>query len=413
MLEVRPGSACSLAAPRFEAFDGPAESYRLEVSEAGVSVAAADDAGRARALATLRQLGSSAPPLHIEDAPRYGWRGVMLDVARHFFGVEDVLRLIDLAALYKLNVLHLHLTDDQGWRLESKAWPKLTSVGAVTQVGGGAGGFLTQEDYARIVAHAGTHAITVVPEIDVPGHVNAALIAYPELWGRAAPEPFTTWSSPGVSLDVRSEVVLRFLDEILGEVAALTPGACIHLGGDEVEGMDHEDYVKFMWDACSLVLGHGKRPVVWEEAGVAKLPAGTIVQHWSDAAPARAGAAQGLPLLMSPAPHTYLDQKYDEHTALGLSWAGAVEVRDAYDWDPAAVIADADVLGVEAPLWSETTETRADVDYLVFPRLPAVAEVGWSAQRDWEDFRTRLAAHGPLLEALGVNFHRSVQIDWA
>jgi hexosaminidase len=176
--------------------------------------------------------------------------------------------------------------------------------------------------------------------------------------------------------------------------------------------MDHEAYVRFMWDAATVVLRHGKRPVVWEEAGVAKLPAGTIVQHWSDAVPARAGAAQGLPLLMSPAPHTYLDQKYDDATELGLKWAGNVDVRDAYEWDPDAVIEAAEVLGVEAALWTETTETRDDVDSMVFPRLPAVAEVGWSARRDWEDFRTRLAAHGPLLTELGVNFHRSKQIDW-
>src|SRR3954452_11550323 len=127
-----------------------------------------------------------------------------------------------------------------------------------------------------------------------------------------------------------------------------------------------------MWDACSVALRHGKRPIVWEEAGLARLPKGTIVQHWSAVEPARAGVAQGLPLIMSPAPHTYLDQKYDASTELGLACAGAVEVRDAYDWDPGTVIEDADVLGVEAALWSETTETRDDVDYLVFPRLLAV-----------------------------------------
>jgi hexosaminidase len=374
--------------------------------------AAADDAGRARGLATLRQVGPDVGGMVIEDAPRHGWRGVMLDVARHFFGVDDVLRFIDLAALYKLNVLHLHLTDDQGWRIAIDAWPELTGAGAATAVGGGPGGFYSKGDYARIVSHAAAHSITVVPEIDVPGHVNAALVAYPELGGGERPEPYTTWSSPGLSLDVRSEIALRFLDDVVGELAALTPGGYVHLGGDEVEGMGRDDYVKFMWDAASLVLRHGKRPVVWEEAGVARLPAGTIVQHWSDAAPARAAAEQGLPLLMSPAPHAYLDQKYDASTELGLSWAGAVEVRDAYEWDPSAVISGAEVVGVEAALWSETTETRGDVDYMVFPRLAAVAEVGWSPRLDWEDFRARLATHGPLLEGLGVNFHRSKQIDW-
>ena len=388
---------------------GPRESYKLGVTADGVSLEAADAAGRARALATLRQLGPEVPGLVIEDAPRYPWRGLMLDVARHFFGVEDVLRLLDLAALYKLNVFHLHLTDDQGWRIEVPGWPRLVTVGAETQVGGGPGGFFTQADLARIVARAAEHAITVVPEIDVPGHVNAALRAYPELWGREAPEPFTTWSSPGHSLAVGSEIVSRFLDDV---VASL-PGDYVHLGGDEVEGLDHEAYTAFMWEACSLALRHGKRPIVWEEAGVARLPEGTIVQHWSDAAPARAAAAQRLPLIMSPAPHTYLDQKYDASTELGLTWAGTVDVRDAYAWDPAAVIADAEVLGVEAALWSETTATRDDVDQMVFPRLAAVAEVGWSAPGDWEDFRARLAAHGPLLAARGVRFHRSAQIDWA
>jgi hexosaminidase len=168
-----------------------------------------------------------------------------------------------------------------------------------------------------------------------------------------------------------------------------------------------------MWDACSLVQRFGKTPIVWEEAGVATLPEGTIVQHWSDAAPAREASGRGHPILMSPAPHAYLDQKYDESTELGLSWAGAVEVRDAYEWDPSAVIEGADVLGVEAALWSETTETMADVEQLVFPRLAAVAEVGWSSRHDWEDFRKRLAAHGELLSGLGVNFHRSKQIAWS
>ena len=138
-----------------------------------------------------------------------------------------------------------------------------------------------------------------------------------------------------MSLDVGSRDRDPLPRRRVRELVALTPGDYIHLGGDEVEGMDHEAYVRFMWDACTLVLRHGKTPIVWEEAGVAKLPEGTIVQHWSDAAPARAGAAQGLPLIMSPAPHTYLDQKYDESTELGLTWAGAVEVRDAYEWDPA------------------------------------------------------------------------------
>ena len=206
-LQVRPGESFRVEDPTAlpcTFTGGPRESYRLTVTSQGVALEAADEAGHARALATLRQLGPDVPGLVIEDSPRYPWRGVMLDVARHFFGVDDVLRFIDLAALYKLNVVHLHLTDDQGWRIEIPSWPLLTSVGGETQVGGGAGGFFTQADYARIVEHAAAQHVTIVPEIDVPGHVNAALRAYPELWGRDAPEPFTTWSSPGHSLDVAS-----------------------------------------------------------------------------------------------------------------------------------------------------------------------------------------------------------------
>ncbi len=254
---MRPGGTFAVGEPVVSSFSGPAEAYRLSVGADGVSLAAADDAGLARGRATLRQLGRRRLARWRSRTRRgIAWRGVMLDVARHFFGVEDVLRLLDLAWLYKLNVVHLHLTDDQGWRIEVPGWPRLTSVGASTQVGGGAGGFFTQEDLARIVDHAAAYSISVVPEIDVPGHVNAALIAYPELWGRDAPEPFTTWSSPGHSLDVRSELVRRFLSDVISSL----PGSYVHLGGDEVEGMDHEDYVRFMWDVCSLALSLGKRP---------------------------------------------------------------------------------------------------------------------------------------------------------
>jgi hexosaminidase len=188
--------------PRGEiAGSGAPESYALEVTAAGVTLTAPDEAGLFRGRQTLAQLrdddGSIAPVL-IADAPRFGHRGVMLDVSRHFFGVEDVKRYIDLAALYKLNVLHLHLTDDQGWRLESEKWPRLTEAGATTQVGGGPGGFYTKADYREIVRYAGERFITVIPELDVPGHTNAALLAYPELGpDGATPPPETGIHSRG------------------------------------------------------------------------------------------------------------------------------------------------------------------------------------------------------------------------
>ncbi len=396
---------------------GGPESYRLDAGADGVRLTAPAAAGLFRGAQTLLQLLPAAPPwtvpaVRVADEPRFGWRGAMLDVSRHFFGVEDVQRFVDLAALYKLNVLHLHLTDDQGWRIAIDAWPRLAEHGGTAQVGGGAGGWYTRDDYARIVAYAAERHVTVVPEIDVPGHAHAALSAYPELGDGAERELHTGPHSTDVSLGVGKEPTLRFLDDVLAEVAALTPGDFIHLGGDEDRQTSHHDYAEFMEHAQRVVRRHGKRTIGWEEIANGPLASGTVVQHWSDAGLAREAAAQGAPLIMSPAPHAYLDMKYDADTPLGLSWAGHVEVRDAYDWDPAEVVPGAEVLGVEAPLWTETVEDADAIDYMTFPRLPAIAEVGWSPARDWEGFRARLAAHGPRWQAMGVNFYRSPQIDW-
>jgi hexosaminidase len=386
---------------------GESESYVLEVTAERIALTAPDAAGLfygRQTLEQLRETDGSIAPIRIEDAPRYAHRGVMLDVARHFFGVEDVKRFIDLAARYKLNVLHLHLTDDQGWRLESEKWPRLTHNG--TQIGGGPAGHYTRDDYAEIVRYAGERFMTVIPELDVPGHTNAALVAYPELWNRSAPPAETGIHSPGRSIDVRDPKVLAWLDDVVGELATLTPGPYIHLGADEVEGMAEADYAAFVAAADEIVKRHGKTMIGWEEMAAVPLPDGAVVQFWTDPELRDRAAEQGATLIMSPAPHTYLDQKYDDDTALGLSWAGNVDVRDAYEWDPG------DALGVEAALWTETVEDFDAISYMTLPRLPAVAEVGWSERRDWEDFKLRLAAHGRQWEALGLNFHRSPQVPW-
>jgi hexosaminidase len=388
---------------------GGPESYALEVTAERVTLTAPDAAGLFRGRQTLEQLrepGGAISPVRIEDAPRYRHRGVMLDVARHFFGVADVKRFIDLAAMYKLNVLHLHLTDDQGWRLASAKWPRLTSVGATSQVGGGAGGFYTQDDYVELVRYAAERFVTVVPEFDVPGHANAALLAYPELGDGTAPPPYTAFNTPGRALNVSDPAVLHFLDDVVGELAELTPGPYIHLGADEVEGMAHDDFAAFMTAAIEIVARHGKRMIGWEELAAVPLTDGAIVQHWSDTKLLEAAVRQGATLIMSPAPHVYLDLKYGPDTPIGLSWAGPVEVRDSYEWEPG------DVLGVEAALWTETVEDFDDISYMTLPRLPAVAEVAWSERRDWDGFRTRLAAHGPRWEAQGLRYHRSPQVPW-
>lgn len=351
------------------------------------------------------------------DGPRFEWRGVMLDVARHFFAARDVERFIDLLARYRFNRLHLHLTDDQGWRIEIRSWPRLAEVGGATSVGGGAGGFYTQQDYSGLCRYAAARGVTVVPEIDLPGHVNAALVAYPELGPPGvSPEPYIGTDVGFSTLATESSTVQRFVDDVVRELAAITPGPYIHIGGDEAGATPRDEYARFVTRTCEVVRGAEKTPIGWEEIARARLPPGTIVQHWKDEELARDAARQGARLIMSPARRTYLDQKYDASTRLGGDWAGHLSVRDAYEWDPAALVpgvTDAEVLGVEAPLWSETLETPVDIDEMAFPRLLAVAEVAWSgATRDWDDFRTRVAAEGPELEAAGVSFFRSPEIPW-
>jgi hexosaminidase len=398
---------------------GP-EGYRLEVRSGRARIDAEGDAGRFYAEQTLQRL--PAGDITIADRPRFAWRGVMLDVARHFFGVDDVLRLIDHLAAYKLNVLHLHLSDDQGWRIAVDRWPRLAEVGGRGAVGGDPGGFYTHDDYRRIVRHAAERFVTVVPEIDTPGHTHAALCAYPELAGGRASDPYTGTEVGFSSLDVHAEVTYRFLGDVFGELAALTPGDFLHVGGDEAHSTSKEDYLTFMERVQPLVAAQEKRLVGWEEIASAPLGPGSVVQYWNTGNArghdlARAAAKQGAQLVMSPGDRVYLDMKYDASTPLGQSWAGFVEVRDSYDWDPATLVdgvGEEAILGVEAPVWTETLRTLRDVETMLFPRVCAVAEVAWTPQsrRDWDDFRARVAAEGPRWEAAGVAYTRSPQIDW-
>jgi hexosaminidase len=402
---------------------GP-EGYRLEVRDGRARIEADGDAGHFYAEQTLRALsaGGSAPDVAIADRPRFAWRGAMLDVARHFFGVEDVCRLIDHLAAYKLNVLHLHLSDDQGWRIAIDRWPRLTEHGGRGAVGGDPGGFYTQDDYRTIVRYAAERFVTVVPEIDTPGHTHAALCAYPELADGHESAPYAGVEVGFSTLDVHADLTYRFLGEVFAEVAALTPGAYLHIGGDEAHSTSADDYLAFMARVQPLVAAQRKTLIGWEEIASAPLQTGSVVQYWNTASErghdlARAAVAQGARLIMSPADRVYLDMKYDAATPFGQEWAGHVEVRDSYDWDPATLVdavGEDAILGVEAPVWTETLRTFRDVETMLFPRLCAVAEVAWTPQerRDWDDFRVRLAAQAPRWEAAGVAYTRSPQIDW-
>jgi hexosaminidase len=413
---------------------GSAEGYRLDVRPDGVTIRAATRAGLFYGVQTLRQLLPSAvenatvqpgpwimPGGRIADRPRFAYRGAMLDVSRHFFEVADVLRFVDHVARYKINHLHLHLTDDQGWRIAIDSWPRLATVGGATEVDGGPGGYYSQEQYRQIVAYAAAREITVVPEIDMPGHTNAALMSYGALSpDGAAPRPYTGIDVGFSTLSVESDLTYDFVDDVLGEIAALTPGPYLHIGGDEAFTLPPAEYATFMDRVQPIVGTKGKTVMGWHQLAAADGPASRVIQYWGTAtadASVTAAVRQGARVVLSPGNRAYLDMKYTGTTPLGKDWAGLVEVRASYDWDPGSYLADVPtdaVLGVEAPLWTETIESIAQVEFMTFPRLPAIAEVAWSpaSTRDWEAFRLRLAAQAPRWRASGINFYRSPQIPW-
>jgi hexosaminidase len=423
------------------------EAYILEVKSSGITLSASQPAGLFFGVQTLKQLiahakqGQSKSLLiaagRIQDNPEYAYRGMMLDVARHFFSVADVKHLIDLLAIYKINHLHLHLSDDQGWRIEIKSWPKLTEVGGSTQVGGGEGGFYTQEQYKDIVAYAQSRFITVVPEIDMPGHTNSALAAYGQLNpGITVPEkgalrydgskmgvagtetPLYTGIEVGFStFDTNNPETYVFVEDVIRELAEMTPGPYIHIGGDESHVTAMEDYVPFIEKAQAIVAKYGKKSLGWDEVAHAKLLPGNVAQFWAKAENAVLAIEQGAQVLISPATKTYLDMQYDSTTKIGLHWAAYIELDDAYNWDPTELdqaIKRVDILGVEAPLWSETVTNRSEIEYMVFPRLAAIAEVAWSpkTRRDWDSFSQRVNVHGKTWDDMGINFYKSPKVDW-
>ncbi|EIF00487.1 beta-N-acetylhexosaminidase [Saccharomonospora glauca] len=412
------------------------EGYRLEVTKHGVTIRANTPAGLFAGTQTLRQLLPAeidadsrrdvewtVPGGTIVDYPRFAYRGAMLDIARHFHTPDEIKSYIDELARYKINHLHLHLTDDQGWRIEIDSWPKLTTVGGGpgTGVDGVGGGFLTKEEYSDLVAYAAKRYITVVPEIDMPGHTNAALSTYAELnCDGVAPPPRTDIEVGYSSLCIDAELTYEFVDDVVRELAELTPGPYLHIGGDEAHSTPIEDYRTFMERVVPIVEKYGKRPFGWSELVRADVSTDAVAQYWhteTEDADLVDAVARGHKVIMSPANRVYLDMKYDENTPIGLSWAGYVEVRDSYDWDPGAHVTgvgeDA-VLGVEAPLWSETLRSLDHIEYMAFPRLTAAAEIAWSPQeaRDWTSFSERVAKQAQRWEERGLGFYRSPQIPW-
>ncbi len=413
-----------------------AEGYQLSAGNAGLKITAHTAEGLYRGWTTLRQLlpatieASTVQPgpwtvagVTISDAPRYGYRGTMLDVSRHFFSVAEVMRYIDLATMYKLNRLHLHLSDDQGWRVQVDSWPRLTTYGGSTEVGGTPGGYYTKADLAEIVTYAADRYLTVVPEIDTPGHTNAALASYAELNCDGVAPPLYTGTNVGFSsLCTTKDITYTFLDDVFGEVAAQAPGPLLHLGGDEAHSTPHEEYLAFVPKAAALVTKHGKAVMGWQEIAETQPPPGSVAQYWGTGDTrsqdlARMAAAQGAQVVLSPANRAYLDMKYNQSTPYGLSWAGYVDVRKSYSWDPGTLIPNlpaASIAGVEAPLWTETLDDISKAEFMAYPRLPGIAELGWSpaSALGWTAYKNRLGGQGSRWDVLGVNFYRAPEINW-
>jgi hexosaminidase len=407
------------------------ESYEIVISKKLLKLSANSPAGLFMGIQTIRQILPAAVELTskqdvkwqiatgtITDAPEYSYRGSMLDVARHFFGVADVKRYIDLISYYKMNVLHLHLSDDQGWRIEIKSWPNLTAHGGSTQVGGAAGGFYTQEQYSDIVRYAQERYVTIIPEIDMPGHTNAALASYAELNCDGKARELYTGTEVGFStLCTSKDVTYKFINDVVKELAAITPGPYIHIGGDESHATKKEDYIPFVEKVQDIVIANGKLVLGWDEISLSKMKNNSVAQFWANAENAKRAVSQGAKILISPATKTYLDMQYDSASVFGLHWAAYVEVDSSYIWDPATLvpgIGRENIIGVEAPLWSETVSKMDEIEYLVFPRLPGIAEIAWTpaSLRNWDEYKVRLGKHGARFTAMGIDYYPSKQITW-
>ncbi|MFI6601951.1 beta-N-acetylhexosaminidase [Nonomuraea sp. NPDC050536] len=434
----------------------PPEGYELTVTAERVLIRAGDPAGAFYGAQSLRQLLDPAvyragrtgkrrwqvAPVTIGDRPAFRWRGCLIDVARHFLPKHELLRYIDLLAMHKLNVLHLHLTDDQGWRLEIRKYPRLTEVGAwrrespVGSVVHGRfdgrphGGYYSQDDIREIVAYAADRFVTVVPEIDLPGHTRAAIAAYPELGNlaEAQPEVGTGWGIQDDVLNV-SDAAITFFKDVFDEVLELFPGEYVCVGGDEArkgqwrESLDAKQRMAdlglrsveelqtwFVRQFTDYLIARGRTPLGWDELLEGGVPAGTTVAAWRGEECAALAVRAGHDVVVSPFTGTYLDFRQSELADEPVPIGSVTSLRDVHAFDPLpAGLAGAErerVLGAQAALWTEHIDSPRLLDYMAFPRLAAFAEAVWSGRQDFDGFTRRLAVHEKRLEALGVEFRR-------
>jgi hexosaminidase len=422
------------------------ESYRLDVTPRRITLRAGSLAGYANAATTLWQLaesgpipGARVPAVAISDAPRFAWRGLLLDSARHYQSPDFILRFIDTMAAHKLNVLHWHLTDDQGWRLEIRRYPKLTSVGAWRVPAGAAhadidpatgkprlhGGYYTQEQARRIVSYAAARGVAIVPEIEMPGHASAVLAAYPQ-FATVQPAPTEVPADWGVFANVLNleEPTLAFLEDVLTEVMEIFPSPYIHIGGDEVDtsqwkasprvrgrmrelGIADEGQIQH-WLTRRIgrfLAQHGRRLVGWDEILQPDLPRGAIVMSWRGTKGAIAAAAQGHDAVMAVDPDLYFDHRQSVSPDEPPGRMAVVSTDSVYRFVP-----EASSLGLQGNLWSEHIRTEGRMGWMAFPRAAAIAEVGWTQPQflDAADFRRRLAAMPARYDALGMTYAKTV-----
>ena len=421
------------------------EAYLLNINRKSILIRSSNDEGIYRGWQTLKQLielrknkeyPHFIPTGKILDYPEYNFRSTMLDVSRHFFNVDQLKRFIDLVSDYKINYLHLGLTNDQGWRIEIKSRPKLTLIGGKTQVGGGKGGYYSQEDYKDIVKYARNKFITIIPEVNIPGHTNAALSSYAKLNCDEKLKKAYTGTNVGFSTLCNNSYTFSFIDDVIREVSEITPGDYFHIGGDESHVTKPSDYQEFILKTSQLVNKYGKKVIGWDDIGVADITPNTVLQLWNITQKEKVvtniedlkyqdkglknikdGMNKGGGVLISPASKMYLDIKYDSLTKLGLNWPGYINLKTAYDWkieEEFPEIPKNKIIGIEAPLWSETISTSDDIDYLTFPRLPAYSEIGWTnpSERKWNDFTIRIASHRFLWEERKIKYYPSPLVDW-
>ena len=423
------------------------ESFQLRVGREGVFLRASDPAGfRHGALALARMVREDArlPGVLIDDRPRFSYRGMHLDVSRHFFEPDVVKRFLDLMARYRMNRFHWHLTDDQGWRIEIKAYPLLTEIGSRRAetileknfnpfVGDGIphGGFYTQEEVRDIVEYAGGLGIEVIPEIEMPGHARAALAAYPELGCTGGPyEVSTVW---GVHEDVfcPHPETFRFIETVLGEVAGLFPSRFIHVGGDEVpkaqwasnpvaqeimeqEGLADEVALQswFMKRVQEIVAGLGRRMIGWDEIREGGLAPGAVVMSWRGTVGGIEAARQGHDVIMTPVSHTYFDlyQGDPGSEPIAADWPGhGLDLETVYSFEPVPeelTSAEAGrILGGQGNVWTEYISSPEKLEYMILPRMLAMSEVLWTPaqQRAWPDFERRVSSEVRMLQHEGYN----------